>query len=241
MPCRTSGASSPWLMNITNLEYLAPRGPVDFVLVAKMTSISKKEAAETPPGEHPADGYNLHVSLGDLILNYGAHRHLCKPGETYYLTDLAKCAVPAGQAKKGKLQEDEFKTWYQLLLEELSVVAKPCATVIPVSSATGSFLKRQPGFPYVVTEPILHWSTAAVAAAKMASSLFPQEWREFREATGWEDLRASTEEIFVKAGLDQDIEEIHRRFKGRFGDFHRHYMFTYKKEMPLRRPDVSQA
>ena len=38
------------------LEYLAPCASVDFVLVAKMPSISEKEAAETPPGEFPEIG-----------------------------------------------------------------------------------------------------------------------------------------------------------------------------------------
>ena len=81
------------------LRYLPPRGPVDFVLVAKMTSISKKEAEEVEPGERPyiEPHYNLLISIGDFILNYGAHRHLCKPGETYYLTDLGKCAIPPNQ------------------------------------------------------------------------------------------------------------------------------------------------
>ena len=80
------------------LHYLAPRAPVDFVLVGKMTSISKKEADKTAPGEFPdvgPPGYNLMLSMGDLILNYGAHRHLCRPGERYYLTDLGKCALPS--------------------------------------------------------------------------------------------------------------------------------------------------
>ncbi len=222
------------------LRYLAPRAPADFVLVAKMTSISEKEAAETPHGEHPAKGLNLLVSLGDLILNYGARRHLCKPGETYYLTDLGKCAIPPKKAK-GKLEDEEFKTWYPALLEELELVANPCATVIPVGSATGKFLRRHPDFPYLLTEPILHWSTAATAAAKMAGSLFPQEWKEFRQTTTWEDLRASTEEILVEARLGQDIEDFDHRFKGRFRDIHMNYMFTYKKEMPLRRPSQSQT
>ncbi len=225
------------------LQYLAPRAPVDFVLVAKMPSISEQATAKIPPGEYPATdppSFNLLLSLGDLILNYGAHRHLCKPGETYYLTDLGKCALPPKQAK-GRLQEKEFIDWYPMLLKELELVAKPAATVIPVGSTTGYFLKRQPNFPYALTEPILHWSTAAIVAAKMAASLFPQEWKEFRQATSWEDLRASSEEIFLEAGLGQHMDVVHHRFKGRFKDMHRHYMFTYKKEMPLRRPDVSDT
>ena len=113
------------------LQYLAPRSPVDYVLVGKMTSIGEKDAAKTKPGCYPAidpPHFNLHVSLGDLVLNYGAHRHLCKPGETYYLTDLGKCAIPPGRAK-GKLQDNEFNKWYPILLEELKLVAKPNATV----------------------------------------------------------------------------------------------------------------
>ena len=95
------------------LQYLAPRSPVNYVLVGKMTSIGEKDAAMTEPGCYPTidpPGFNLHVSLGDLILNYGAHHHLCKPGETYYLTDLGKCAIPPGQAK-GKRADDEFNKW----------------------------------------------------------------------------------------------------------------------------------
>ena len=156
------------------------------------------------------------------------------------MTDLGKCALPPKQAK-GKLQENEFITWYPMLLKELELVSKPGATVIPVGSATGKFLKSQPNFPYRLTEPILHWSRAATVAAKMASSLFPREWEEFRQATDWEDLRTSTEEIFVEAGLGQHVDDVHHRFNGKFRDIHKHYMFTYKKEMHLRRPDVSET
>ena len=202
------------------LKYLAPRGPVDFVLVGKMTSVNEKAMAGISPGCYPAidpPHFNLHVSLGDLILNYGAHRQLCKPGETYYLTDLGKCAIPPRRAK-GKLQDDEFNGWYPMLLEELKLVAKPNATVIPVGGATGNFLKGKPDFPYRLTEPVLHWSRAAIVAAKMASSLFPHEWKEFRQGASWDDLRISTEEIFKEAGLSQHMVDIDRRYKGKFGE-----------------------
>ena len=70
---------------------------------------------------------------------------------------------------------------------------------------------------------------------------FPLEWKEFKRTTGWEDLRNSTEEIFSEAGLSQYMDPVERRLKDKFANFDRHYMFTYKKEMPLRRPDVSDA
>ena len=223
------------------LQYLAPRSPVDYVLVGKMTSIGEKDAAMTEPGCYPAidpPHFNLHVSLGDLILNYGAHEHLCKQGETYYLTDLGKCARPPKQVK-GKRQDEEFDYWYPTFLEELKLVAKPGATVIPVGGATGNFLKSQSDFRYRLTEPVLHWSRAAIVAAKMASSLFPDEWKEFHQTTNWEELRASTEEILTEACLAKHMDNIDQRYKGRFGETQIHLMFTYKKEMPIRRPDVN--
>ena len=222
------------------LKYLAPRSRVDFVLVGKMPSIDEKAAADTPYGDYPdipPPGYNLLISIGDLILNYGAHRHLCRPGERYYLTDLGKGALPPKDAKD-KTQREEFTAWYPVLLDELELVAKPEATVVPIGSATGNFLEAQPDFPYRLTMPILHWSRAAVSAAKMASSLFPREWDEYRRNTSWEDLRSSTEEIFTEAGLGQYVDAFHQRFKNKFRESHAHYMFTYKKEMPLRRPDA---
>ena len=226
------------------LKYLPPHGPVDFVLVGKMTSIRQEDADKLSPGEPPPvppPGFNLLITLGDLLLNYGAHRHLCKPGETYYLTDLGKCAVPPKEAR-GKTQEQEFNRWYPMLLTELQLVAKPHATVVPVGSATGDFLKkRQSNFPFRLAEPVLHWSRAATAAAKMASSFFPEQWKEFQEATSWEDVRMSTQEILAAAGMRRDMDHIESRFKDRFRDIHKHYMFTYKKEMPLRRPDAQQA
>ncbi len=226
------------------LRYLPPLGKVDFVLVAKMPSISEKDAKETAHGEYPASEphLNLYISMGDLILNYGAHRFLCRPGETYYLTDLGKCAMPPSKAKGG-LQDDEFICWYPKFLEELALVAKPNATVIPVGSATGNFLKRKrdedpSSFPYELAEPILHWSRAATAAAKMASSLFPQEWKDYSVTTHWKDLSECTEEVFNRAGLTEYIAAVQQRFEGKFTDIHKHYMFTYKKEMPLRWPDM---
>ena len=222
------------------LKYLAPRAPVDFVLVGKMTSISKTDAAKTLPGKFPRvgpPGYNLMISMGDLILNYGAHRHLCRPGERYYLTDLGKCAVPPHEAK-GRTLHEEFTAWYPMLLDELALVAKPGATVIPIGSAAGAFLHAQPGFPYRLTTSILHWSRAAVSAAKMASSLFPREWNEYRRSTSWQDLRSSTEEILSEAGLGHHMDAVNSLHKDKFTEFHAHYMFTYTKEMPLRRPDT---
>ena len=224
------------------LRYLPPQGKVDYVVVAKMTSIDKSKAQRLDPGEllnYPAPHLNLLISIGDLTLNYGVYRYLCKPGETYYLTDLGKCAIPPQQAR-GKLEREEFEFWYPKLLEELELVAKSTATVVAVGRATWNFLQKQQKqseFPYQLVGPILHWSPQLVAAAQMASTLFPSEWEEFQQTTSWEDLYKSTDEIFSDAGLSQHMDTVGQRIKKDFRKRDMHYMFTYKKQMPLLRPD----
>lgn len=247
---RHEALQSQWLADVVSkehkhhyLRYLPPRGKVDYVLVAKMTSIGKRKAEESDPGElsYPAPHLNLLISKGDLILNYGAHRHLCKTGETYYLTDLGKCAIPPQQAR-GKLEREEFEFWYTKLLEELELVAKPTATVVPVGRATWNFLqkkKRQCGFSFALAGPILHWSRQTIGAAQIASTLFPSEWEDFRETTSWKDLYKSTEEIFSEAGLSQYMDTVGKRIKDEFRDSDKYYMFTYEKQMPLLRPHTS--
>ena len=69
----------------------------------------------------------------------------------------------------------------------------------------------------------------------MASSFFPPKWEEFQRTTSWQDLLANTAEILEGAGLGKHVESIDIRFKDKFGDTCRHYMFTYKMQMPLRK------
>ena len=125
-------------------------------------------------------------------------------------------------------------------MEELELVAKPTATVVAVGRATWNFLQKQQKqseFPYRLVGPILHWSPQLVAAAQMASTLFPSEWEEFQRTTSWKDLYKSTDEIFRDAGLSQHMDTVGQRIKKEFRNRDIHYMFTYKKQMPLLRPD----
>ena len=119
-------------------------------------------------------------------------------------------------------------------------MAKPTATVIPVGRATWNFLRKKKlsGRSYRLRGPILHWSKQLIGAAQMASTLFPSEWEGFRQTTSWEDLYKSTDEVFSEAGLRQHLDTVGKRIENEFRDRDMHYMFTYKKQMPLLRPDV---
>ncbi len=222
------------------LPYVSPSSKVDYVLVAEIPNVDEKkaEAENVKWGDYPLTEFDapksIFTSLGDLTLHYAARRHLCKTGETYYITDLGKAAIPAGEAKK--LQMKEFSFWYCEFLKELELVAKPTATIIPVGSATSKFLKRKPKTDFagrMLAEPILHWSKQVTGAAKMASGFFPNEWRKFQEKTGVEDIIRTTRAAYTEAGLNKYFGPAQSRLKRSFKEIDKHYMFTYKKQMSL--------
>ena len=224
------------------IAFAPPQSRVDFVLVAMMPSVNEKAADGVPFGDYPlneSDAPNgLYSALGDLILHHSVRRYLCERGEKYYITDLAKAAIPAGKVTP-KLQREEFNFWYPKLLDELNLVAKPTATIIPVSHTTANFLRDiNDKLPYRLTHPILHWSRQLTAAAKMASSFFPKEWSTFQKTATLKDVLETTEEAFKDAGLSQYFSAVSSRLKEEsFGDMEKHYMFTYKKQLPLKRKD----
>ena len=225
------------------LPYAPPRGKVDYVLVAEIPNVDvkKAEAENVEWGDYPLDEFeppkSLYGSLNDLTLHYACRRYLCKAGETYYITDLGKAAIPASQVKSADKRR-EFDFWYPKFLEELALVAKPTGTIIPVGRTTYHFLSKKPNTDFgdrILANPILHWSKQLVAAAKMASSFFPNEWEQFQESVGVKEVLKTTQAAYREAGLSRYFKSIKPRLLKEFKERDKHYMFTWKKEMHIRR------
>lgn len=66
-------------------------------------------------------------------------RFLCGPNEHHYLTDLSKGAMMVEVAAIDR--GSRYMRWYELLLDELAIVAKPKAPVIAIGSRVGKFLR----------------------------------------------------------------------------------------------------
>ncbi len=77
-----------------------------------------------PRNTSDGQGFDLLVSLGDLIPKYGAAATSANLERQTYLTDLGKCA-PHPRKPKGKLEDEEFRIWYQALLAELGRTPRP--------------------------------------------------------------------------------------------------------------------
>ena len=211
---------------------LAPPHPVDYVLVAVMPNLSKREAEITPYGSYPPviPYANMFIQVSDYILHYGA-QHLCNSDRTYYVTDLAKGARPNGTVNY-EIRNGDFEDWYPYLKEELDLVCKPTAKIIPVGTAVQHFLAKQSNFPKPLSEPVLHFSNIAIKHAMKASAIHCAEWEEFQEHTNLETLLNSARHTLTSHHLAEHIPEVVKRLEkaNSLTDRDKHFMFTYKMQ-----------
>lgn len=130
-------------------------------------------AASTPPDDakHPLD-----------LMNLSIERFLCKPGETYYLTDVSKGAMPVAMADIDR--EQRYKEWYPLLLEEIDIVGKPDAPIIAIGKQVEKFL-RQNGLEEETGQrlhDVVHYSPQAVRAWKREAERDQEGFEAFKKA-----------------------------------------------------------
>ncbi len=132
-------------------HYLAvnpPTAPVDYVLIGSEPSlIGVKEYLET--GIHNFPGCPRCEPL-----HYVVDRYLSDSNRNYHLTDLAKGAVAGGP---GKESVQRYDLWFDLLKEELRLVAKPNAVIISFGIHAGYYLMRKGLSGHVGMIP--HYST----------------------------------------------------------------------------------
>ena len=129
--------------------------------------------------EKIADGFRNGVGR---TLQFCIDTYLCRNGETWYLTDLAKGAMLTKSPDAGSMEK--YKAWYPLLEKELALVAKSDARVIAIGRTVDGFLN---GFPNkaklcgrVYAGWIPHYSTQVAGQRGKMIKLQREGIREFR-------------------------------------------------------------
>lgn len=163
-----------WPVNSAYLPNVEPSGPVNYVLIAMEPSSNGKSKDEILRQIEEEDYRNFCNSKEDFILHYCARNFLCRDGETYHVTDLAKGTVETKftDADRRKRYED----WYPLLEEELRLVA-PNAGIISIGKTAGEFLLGKCVFGHMCT--ILHYSPQAIGYRTKAICGRSEEFEEF--------------------------------------------------------------
>lgn len=116
------------------------------------------------------------------LLKLSIGRFLCQTGETYYLTDLSKGAMPVTVADIDR--EERYKEWYPLLLKEIDIVGKPGAPIIAIGKQVQDFLRRNDleGMTGRPLHTVLHYSFQAAAHWKSEAERDPEGFEVFKRA-----------------------------------------------------------
>ena len=204
------------------LANVAPKAQVDYVLVAMEPS-------------RPANIdsiKNFAVSVEDFILHFCAKEYLCK-GEcerTYHITDLSKGAMRVSDASSSPaLRYERYKRWYPLLCEEIKLVARPNAPIIPVGHVVRDFLTVQKTSD--LKAEILHYSQSAARHRPKMAKRHPEQFSAFKDTVGLSDIKKTVRRVMEGAELGPcEPEKTLKRLKSGSGltKSRKQLIFTYK-------------
>ena len=204
------------------LANVAPKAPVDYVLVAMEPSLPANIDSIK----------NFAVSVEDFILHFCAKEYLCK-GEcerTYHLTDLSKGAMLVSDASSSPaLRYERYKRWYPLLCEEIKLVARPNAPIIPVGYVVRDFLTVQKMSD--LKDEILHYSQSAAPHRAKMPKRHPEQFSEFEKTVDMSHIEATAKRVVKEAELGSgEPEKTLKRLQSGSGltKARKQLMFTYK-------------
>ena len=191
------------------LPRMEPTSQVDYILVGGMEPsfnwARNVEEGEERVGNGTAQNYGeLPTQRKDplTLLILAMKRYLCRPGETYHMTDVSKGAMPGTVAA---LDADRrYGEWYPLLLEEIAIVGKPGGPVIAIGGKVRKFLHRR-GLEGKAGRPLYsvqHYSRQASRHWRVEAERDPDGFarfkqEEFTEGRGWPaDLSLENKMLF---------------------------------------------
>jgi hypothetical protein len=138
-----------------------PLGPVEYVFVCMEPSLGRwARSADEAKSKVEAGFRNYLSSIEDFILHFCIQQYLCAPTQRYHMTDLSKGAILVTRA--GVARTRRYDRWYELLVEELDLVATPGAGIFAIGNAVARHLERR-GFPSPFTK-VIHYSGLAARA-----------------------------------------------------------------------------
>jgi hypothetical protein len=168
---------------------------------------------------------NFVFSMEDFILHFSIRQYLCRPGQRYYMTDMAKGAMLVDRAAIDRIKR--YDRWYPLLLEELDLVAAPRAQFFAVGGDVARYLSRR-FFRRSLTK-VIHYSGQAASAR--AAGIVGQEasFAQFRESVSLDRVLATAEEVLresVPATFQE--ETLARLARRQLSESQRQLIFNYK-------------
>ena len=215
------------------LPNASPGKPADHIFICMEPSLGGWARSGDDAKRKVEAGFrNFHYSPEDFILHFSIRRYLCKPHETYHLTDVSKGAMFVAKAKQERMSR--YDRWYGLLLEELELVATPGAMVFAVGNAVASFLEGR-NFPRTFRK-ILHYSGVAARSRSAGVAGYKKEFESFRDSVSLGDLVSVSEKVLMDLRTPEPFrsDALRRVSRGNLSISRQQLIFNYKKafEMP---------
>jgi len=186
------------------IPFIVPYSPVDYIFICMEPSFGpwakNREDAENKLRDghiNFLDGYNA------MILHYAIRNYLCKNGQSYYITDLAKGSMLVKDANVNRIAR--YKNWYPILLEEINLVGTTDVKVFTVGTAVTSFIESQ-DFSRKIT-PLIHYSQVAVRHWDKIAQQHKESFETFQNTVSHEDILNNAEDVIKSAGVSNIIRD----------------------------------
>ncbi len=181
-----------------------PEGPVDYVLICMEPSLGRWARSAAQAELKVNAGFrNFLPSDETSILHFCIRRYLCRPEQRYHITDVSKGAMLVARA--GLEREERYDRWYDLLLQEIDLVAAPNAGIVAVGKAVSQHLDKR-GFPRPFTR-VIHYSGQAAAARHAGIAGHEDAFQAFKHSVSHDDLVATAQDVLATARVPAEIRE----------------------------------
>ena len=180
-----------------------PAGPVEYILICMEPSLGRwaRSADEARAGVE-AGFRNFLFSIEDFILHFCVRRFLRERGQRYHITDFSKGAMLDKHA--GGARGERYGKWYELLKEEIDLMATPDASIIAVGKAVTKHLK-QCKFPRDFTE-VIHYSPLAAKNRRERLAGYEDRFRTFKDSVSLEDVLATARDVLKESRVPAEFQ-----------------------------------
>lgn len=175
---------------------------------------------------------NFAGTRADLALHFAIEQWLIdrKKGESYYLTDLAKCRVPTGSVAI-RTAERRYANCVKWLEHEIAILKPRAVIAVGRPAFSGLVDQRRPHWPAVFE--ISHYGKAGVA-----------HWKKYEQLPGWDKGLPELKEL-ESFGRDFWHLALHKRTFdeeiGHYPPMYRWLLAAYRYEMTAIRRLLEQV
>lgn len=201
-----------------------PPGPVDYVFIGMEPSLGGS-SPKAVKAEVEAGARNFVNSIEDFILHFSIRHYLRDDGQRYHITDISKGAMAVDGASTDR--DRRWGRWYDLLLEELDLVAKPGADVFAVGKLVEEYLERR-SFPIPFTT-LIHYSGQNALGRKRCTGSHQVHFEQFKDTIALEDVLATAEQVLGSSVPRRFRDQTLERLRGRqLSESRKRLIFCYK-------------